>query len=196
MQGSFNELILIHSLISSSAFPALHVLSTPLYITSAEPEKCSQAVTLTVSSSFPCLDWHRYSFFNPSRSHTIQTRYFDTVKESYCSLAGGRKEDFVGRWGGVYVFPGWQTLQLCPILILSLFFPISRCDQPAWHVFWCCHTYKRMPLTFNIRVFFFSGAQSRIVCTMAAKETHLKLGQVFVLPRREAFWHMQYFTCL
>lgn len=57
MQGSFNELILIHSLISSSAFPALHVLSTPLYITSAKPEKFLQAVTLTVSSSFPCLDY-------------------------------------------------------------------------------------------------------------------------------------------
>lgn len=162
MQGSFNELILIRSLISSSA---LHVLNTPLYITSAKPEKFSQAVTLTVSSSsFPCLAWHRYSFFNPSRSHTIETRYFDTVKESYCSLAGGRKEDFVGRCGGrgTSVCVPWLTdTSALPNFLYSACFSQSQMwcqtptsDQPAWHVFWCCHTYKSMPLTFSIRFFF------------------------------------------
>lgn len=57
MQGSFNEFILINSLISSSAFPALHVLSIPLYITSAKPEKFSQAVTLTVYLPPPLHIW-------------------------------------------------------------------------------------------------------------------------------------------
>lgn len=151
MQGSFHELILINALISSFAFPVLHVLSTPLYITSAKPEKFSQAVPLTVSfSSFPCLGWQRNSIFNPSRSHTTQTRYFDTVKESYCSLSGGRNEGFVGRCGGrgsSVCVPCWQTLQLCPISYtqpdfcnLQMWSQTPTGDQPAWHVFWCCHT--------------------------------------------------------
>lgn len=145
-----------------------------------------------------------YSIFNPIRSLPIQTRYFDSVKESYFSLAGERKEDCVGRCGGsgssVCSLAG-RHFSFAQFLILSLFFPISRWGArlllvtSLLDILWCCHTYKRMPLTLNIRIFF-SGAQSRRVCTTAAKLTHLKLGQLFVLPRREAFWHMQYFTCL
>lgn len=146
-----------------------------------------------------------HSIFNPIRSLPIQTRYSDSVKESYFSLAGERKEDFVGRWGGewssVCSLAG-RHFSFAQFLILSLFFPISRCGArlllvtSLLDIFFDVAIHIRGCHWHWISGFFFSGAQSRRVCATAAKLTHLKLGQLFVLPRREAFWHMQYFTCL